>query len=72
MKKNTRPRSKKLNKPIKDKIKEGKTDKVSDGTLQIILAKLGKSRNELNELQELLYHIQLVLILKIHLLLFVF
>ena len=35
-----------------NRIKEGKTDKVSDGTLQIILAKLGKSRNELNELQE--------------------
>jgi hypothetical protein len=35
-----------------NKVKEGKTDKVSDGTLQIILAKLGKNRNELNELQE--------------------
>ena len=35
-----------------NRIKEGKIDKVSDGTLQIILAKLGKSRNELNELQE--------------------
>ena len=35
-----------------NRIKEGKTDKVSEGTLQIILAKLGKSRNELNELQE--------------------
>jgi len=35
-----------------NKVKEGKTDKVSEGTLQIILAKLGKSRNELNELQE--------------------
>ena len=35
-----------------NRIKEGKTDKVSDGTLQIILAKLGKNRDELNELQE--------------------
>lgn len=34
------------------KVKEGKTDKVSDGALQIMLAKLGKNRNELNELQE--------------------
>jgi len=33
-------------------VKEGKTDKVSDGTLQIMLAKLGKNRDELNELQE--------------------
>lgn len=35
-----------------EKVKEGKTDKVSEGTLQIMLAKLGKNRNELNELQE--------------------
>ena len=35
-----------------EKVKEGKTDKVSDGALQIMLAKLGKNRNELNELQE--------------------
>ena len=34
------------------KVKEGKTDKVSDGALQIMLAKLGKNRDELNELQE--------------------
>ena len=34
------------------KVKEGKTDKVSEGALQIMLAKLGKNRNELNELQE--------------------
>jgi hypothetical protein len=33
-------------------VKEGKTDKVSESTLQILLAKLGKNRNELNELQE--------------------
>jgi len=33
-------------------VKEGKTDKVSDGALQIMLAKLGKNRDELNELQE--------------------
>lgn len=35
-----------------NKIKEGKIDKVSEGTLQIMLAKLGKNRDELNELQE--------------------
>lgn len=35
-----------------EKVKEGKTDKVSEGALQIMLAKLGKNRNELNELQE--------------------
>ena len=34
------------------KVKEGKTDKVSNGALQIMLAKLGKNRDELNELQE--------------------
>ena len=34
------------------KVKEGKTDKVSDVALQIMLAKLGKNRDELNELQE--------------------
>lgn len=34
------------------KVKEGKTDKVSEISLQIMLAKLGKNRDELNELQE--------------------
>ena len=42
----------KIQKDYAERVKEGKTDKVSDGALQIMLAKLGKNRDELNELQE--------------------
>ncbi len=42
----------KIQNDFAQKVKEGKTDKVSDGALQIMLAKLGKNRDGLNELQQ--------------------
>lgn len=42
----------KVQKDYEDNVKKGLTDKVSEGTLAIILAKLGKDRDSLNELQE--------------------
>lgn len=42
-----------LQKNFNDLAKKGKTDKVSEGSLSLMLAKLASSRNQLNELQEI-------------------
>lgn len=42
-----------LQKNFNDLAKKGKVDKVSEGSLSIMLAKLASSRNQLNELQEI-------------------